>query len=1053
MSDNWFEKQKRALLDKTEDGLQIIARHVPDCDITKRNATAGTRMFKSPFRDEKTASCNLFYMSTTKCWGITDHGETNKATGKQQVTNAFECYMRIARRSQSQVGLALLELCMQFDVPRIDDGSGKTANKPFRQPQIDVVKKLDQHTTEWEYAESQWTDLHFNVFNPKATNGTDEGNEIHDKIKEAAELYGLVPVQSFTYCGKEKGDDGKFKWIKKSGTSVYPIFIWLNEHNGKRWAKTYEPYAAEKSKDDKWKGMRFMHLGEKPKDFVYGLSKLKKFHADKLKAQLEKLENEDADHKVIASTKKNFKLDEVIITTGGSDGVNVFSLGYFTVWNNSESAFLNGAQFAELRQYAHTIYYVGDLDKRGKEASYDLGMMYLDCHIIRLPESMQQYKGWREKAAKDVKDFCERYHASAFQKLVNTASPFKFWSYNPNSKAAIPYSFEPMWAMHFLHEHGFRKFENNAFKSGFQVVRVQGNIVTAFKNLDDVKSFLVAFVKERGMNKDIVNLIYRCKQMREEFIRDLAWFSGSFKRATNEYQLWFFPDCIWKITADKTEILKHGQTDVYCWSDIVYAIPGHESEKIELLPNKLKVEKGDDGQFTVSGIDYTNIWEQFVVNSTKMKWKEEFKMLGLPENATQSEVTKAGGNTLQGAKLDAQSRYDQLLHYLGRRSMKGYFLHTFKRRGSEWAGWVTENFERDARSAEGGTGKSMMFDGMRFHLLHSFWMDGQNLDEKFMFGGINKTHELVVIADADQHTKVKQFFNPITDGLTNRGMHTLGEEIGYKDLAKFLFLTNFMPHDPNGSVRRRTWMGGFSDYYHEEGGQHNETRKPSVDFGRRIYDEFTVQEWIEWYNWHRESLQLYLKFGRIDSPMSEMNRQINKVAMGQNFEAWANEYLPQWVNELQKDFIPSSDNCRDQKYLPVKVALHEYMNYLKTMRANREIVTQENFMRKLEAFAKFHGYTYNPVALRNRNNRLQKKMSAAIMQSIHDSNETKTITADNTKLVNGKGIITEIKWADDLVLKYDTVQDMIYLASYQDKLRISESDDANEVWTAPEDAF
>lgn len=1041
--DNWFQNLKKSLLHATHAGLDIIAWLIPQADTTKINATKGTKAFKSPFRNEKTPSCNLFYSAKAESWGITDFGDSD---GDKNFTSALDLYMRINHISQSDVSTALLELCMRFNVPT---GDGK---RVLKKPEI--TSKETEKEDPFSFVECEWTPLHVSVFNPRANHNSEDGKELYNNLIQAAQHYGLKPISE--YQMDSVADDGKRIRRTVKATTVFPLFIWLqgaqpnhsellkaaikaeNFQEAARlknaiWGKIYQPYAEHKKH-------RFFHFGHKPSRFIYGMDGLKKRYEESLQIGIESLSPDDRDSdKFMRKFRHEFKLDEIIITTGGSDGMNVAALGFYTVWSNSESEFLTASEYAELKKYAKTIYYVGDLDDTGKKASYKIGMRFIDCRIIRLPYQLTEHRGWRNEKAKDVKDYCRYYSGYDFRGLMRIASPFQFWNFNPNSKAAIPYTFNPKAAIHFLSEHGFSKFENTNTPAGYELVRVDGNIVTKVRP-DDLKSYLLEFCFAQRCNEDVINLIYRTKAIREEFARDLPWLKASFRRGDKTSQYWFFENSIWHINSESTEVMKPGSVPIYCWNDKVYSVPNVPEYEIKQLEDPFSVELVDE-TYKLTIHDYDFQFTQFVVNTARVHWAEEFKRAGVDPDITQAQAIEKNLHTIDGPLLDEEKRYEQTLHFLSRCSMMGYLLHTHKVDSKAWAPWITENTERDVKEAHGGTGKSLLFKKIHEVLLNSIWKDGRNIkDEKFLFGSVNSTHELFIVADADKSTSLSPYFNAITDGIENRTLYSLGAYIPYENSPKIVFISNYFPWDLSPSDLRRLWPIGFSDYYHSIGGLHGEHRNPGQDFGKDLYSSWTPEEWTKWFNFMRCCLQLYLKYGRINPPMAQMNRQMAKIAMGQNFEAWARSYFtPDKMNLLPGGFVPSVDNCKEMVFIPVKIALHNYLEYLKEMKASREVMTETSFVKKLESFAKYSGYIFNPTTIRNGNMRLQKKVSQSVLKHLSNFEG-----ANVEPMIAKPNNIAAVKFGTTNI-EADKTLDMIFMGYFQDSLKISTVEEPNEL--------
>lgn len=1026
MNNNWFSELKEKLLDKTDNGLDIIERFFSiDTSKIDKKKGSGTKQFKSPFRNEKTASAQLFQRPKDKQWGIKDFGDGS-------FISAIDAYMKQNHFAQGDVTSALLELCMSFSI-EVEKGQ-----PVFRKP---IIKSEKSEEKPWEFEPAEWTAIHVAVFNPRANSDSEQGQDLFNELVAKAEFYGLQPIKSYSYSKVD--EHGDMRRITFSATDVYPMFIWLQGEGDNQWAKVYEPYADE-NKDSKYKGSRFRHLGTKPERFIYGLAKLKACYEKSLQREIEKLQEKDEEYKVIQKLKYEYKLPEVIVCTGGSDGLNVAALGYYTMWSNSESNYITPQEYQEIKKYAHEVYYVGDLDETGMKAAHTMGMMYLDCKIIRLPEELKKFRGWRNKVAKDVKDYCRYFSASQFAGLMRIACPYQYWSYEPTSRG-VSLQFQPIWALHHLHHQGFYKFKNKATKSGFEIIRVQGNVVTQIEP-DELKTYLKDFAIEKRQSRDIVNLILRTKAIREEFARDLQWFNGSFKRHTEKSQYWFFPNEIWEISADGAKVMKHGQVNVYSWSDKVYTNPADESVEIKISDDPWTIEE-QDGDYSISGINYSNQFVQFLVNTSRVHWQEEFKLAKVDANLKQKEATELQLNRIDGSNLSAEKRHEQILHLLSKITAVGYMLHTYKMSSRAWAPWITENAERDIKEANGGTGKSLLLKYIHSMMLKCTWKDGRNIkDDKFKFGGVDRTTELLLIADADRSTSLGEYYNAITDGMENRSLYSLGEQIPFEEAPKIVFLSNYFPWDLNPSDLRRLWPIGFADYYHAIGGLHQEERNPANDMGRELYSSWSPKEWNEFFNILRACLQAYLKYGRINPPMTEMNRQMSKVSMGQNFEDWSKDFFPEYVNTLPSGFVPTMGNCGDHIFIPVKVAVYEYTEYLKKIRSTRETINQQVFMKKLDAYAKYNGFVMNPVSLRNGGNRIVKKATSSILNMLRKINPDKEAHYEGDKPL-------DLKWCDSITIKHNDSLEVIYLGCYQDKLRMVSEQEDDEVYKAPEDVF
>ena len=134
----------------------------------------------------------------------------------------------------------------------------------------------------------------------------------------------------------------------------------------------YQPLNPEKQ-------YRFRYIGNKPKDFINGLSQLRKAYEDSRTAQLKRQEEDD-------KPKDIEKIEEAIICSGDRDSLNVAGFGYYPLWLNSETAALSESQYKEIMACVNTLYILPDIDSTGIRASLRLGMKFLDIRFIWLPD-------------------------------------------------------------------------------------------------------------------------------------------------------------------------------------------------------------------------------------------------------------------------------------------------------------------------------------------------------------------------------------------------------------------------------------------------------------------------------------------------------------------------------------------------------------------------------------------------------------------------------------------------------------------------------------------
>ena len=138
--------------------------------------------------------------------------------------------------------------------------------------------------------------------------------------KEVCKKYNVYFLNSFTYTKNRKST------ITKS-TQTYPLFLF----DYGEWKKLYQPLNPEKQ-------YRFRYIGNKPKEFINGLSQLEKAYENYRMEQLSEKTDDDRPQDIK-------KISEAILCSGDRDSLNVAGFGYNVLWMNSETAHLTEKQY------------------------------------------------------------------------------------------------------------------------------------------------------------------------------------------------------------------------------------------------------------------------------------------------------------------------------------------------------------------------------------------------------------------------------------------------------------------------------------------------------------------------------------------------------------------------------------------------------------------------------------------------------------------------------------------------------------------------------------
>ena len=306
--------EQEDIYNATSGGLDIILRYYQQAEsVVHGNA----KNFK--IRNERTASASIKKLANG-LWIVTDFGDDQ--TGK----NAIQVCMTEENMSFRE---ALVFLAGEYNVAGLTPETHKPEFKKRK-------AKEDEKDGETLFdVKKEMTEKELKTLGAKVT-------------QSVCQSYNVYALNSFSYVKNREV-------FEIHATENYPIFLFDYESDG--FKKIYQPNAYEKAN-------RFRYVGNKPKDYIFGLKQLiRKYN------EFNRGREED---------KPEEKLPEVIIGSGERDGLNIAGMCYIPVWLNSETGLLTEKQYHELSKYVDIIYVRHDIDNTGKKIAYRQGLNNLE---------------------------------------------------------------------------------------------------------------------------------------------------------------------------------------------------------------------------------------------------------------------------------------------------------------------------------------------------------------------------------------------------------------------------------------------------------------------------------------------------------------------------------------------------------------------------------------------------------------------------------------------------------------------------------------------------
>lgn len=894
----------------TNKGLKIILYYYPGAEkcINSKNS-------KFKMRNEKTASASI--KEEKDCWIIKDFGNSDKALNPIQLVMSEESLN--------------FKQALEFASQRFCNGNFiKTSQKESPKPLFQEADPADKWKIEFK---ERFTKFELETLGPFVN-------------EEVCSKYNLKPVKSYITDISSKTN----KAWKFESTEEYPIYCFDFGH----WKKIYQPLNQDKS-------YRFFYIGERPKNYIFGLDHLRG-EVEKLREiQKTKVIQELKDKSIfdnITEDKLNEKIDDqvkgllsdLIICSGDRDALNVASAGFNVVWLNSETANLTRDQYQELKSLSKHIYNLPDIDQTGIKQGYKLALEYLDIKTIWLPEDLRQKKDFRGNPCKDVTDLFKHYNnpINILNSKKNTAVPLRFWDVEKSLKGSINYFINHTSFYHFLKANGYSRYNDKTNRFGYVYLKINGNIVEKIEpdgrnNIKtNIKDFINCYLEKNDYPVGLRNMFYKTKQTDESSLSNLSQkIDLDFKSYDKDFQYWFFPNVAWKISKNGIEETKISDIDKFVWkSDIkdkcervnltkkpIFEVTYSKAYSEALKSKNHAVIKGfqdiEKYELTINDPDF--IFIRFLENTSKMYWMKE------KEGLSEIEVK------------------EQKLHLINKLYALGYLAHKHKNPENAWAVFAMDAKESEIGKSFGGSGKSIYARSLE-HINSTFYIGGRNsakTEDKFIYDGVDEHTFLIIIDDADQYLKFDFFYPAITGKLNINPKNNKQFILDFNESPKFVFTSNFTLKQIDPSTERRILYTAFSDYYHEKDsdGYYKETRKPKDDLGKLLFDEFNQEEWNKFYNLMANCIQLYLSFNKISPPMENVIKRNLRTQMGEHFLGWANEYFVDPV-KLNTDIIRKEvfDHCKAT--LPKSIV---------------EKWTAQKFKEKLSYYCQYKGFILNPL--------------------------------------------------------------------------------------------
>lgn len=918
--------------------------------------------------DDKTASAGVFRHKSTGVWMLKDFGG-----GSEKAKTAFNICMEVNRCDSGEAFKILAKFYgKEIKVEAMRPEYSSRLPNPGELPKqvVNVVYK------DLGYAEA------LTILSRRAWEGIEwDGKEAKTDDERLEFAKALFEYYHFKVIHKyeQVNSEGTLVHIY-TATEQFPMFEIVEDNGGEMFGKIYKPKAE--------KQYRFMWRGKKPENFIHGLKQHENRIAENVKANEKKYnEASERDKDVEKNDLLPEKFKRILLCSGGSDSLNAAAMGYRVIWMNSETARLSEKDVKRINKICYELCNLPDIDHTGRTAAKELAWEHIDIKTIWLPNDLARKSDGKGGTCKDLRDYLRFWNKISFKTLVKNALPFKFWDemqkYDKEGNAMFKfgrpwfiYEFNNVRGYNFLQMSGFWRYEEPKFKEGYQLIKIEENMVNRVL-ANDVKNYIHIFLKDRQYPEDLRNQMYRSAQLSEASFSNLDLIDPDFRNFGRDYQLIFFEDTTWKVTPIGIEAVR--RPDVYVWQHKLLKPKTGRGEidgfRPKIGPQLFSIEK-KEGDWAASLADGYKECDfiKYLIQTCKIHWRKELEdrieYVDLPEKAQEEYLkendlpdevlgvmkqmsTEENRNAyrkkyqfrLDGSLLTPEERAEQELCFVNRVFALGYLLHRYKDPTKPWAVFVMDYRVSEEGASNGRAGKGLMSLALKKMLDH-VRIDGRDpllFNNQFLFGNVERGNELIHIEDWNEFLDFERLFNFLTGPLYSNKKGMQAVDIENQDFGKFLIDTNFADRYMSGSAKGRKLHCVFGDYYHEDLEFYRESRTPATELGRRMYDEWEEDQWNYFYNFMCQCLSFYLGQAdhgvKIDPPFANIVKRNSLAVMGENFRQWADTYFEQRFN----DTIPRKDAFED---------------FMKA--SNNQKISPQSFLKKLLAWVEFNGYKLNP---------------------------------------------------------------------------------------------
>ena len=283
---------------------------------------------------------------------------------------------------------------------------------------------------------------------------------------------------------------------------------------------------------------------------------------------------------------------------------------------------------------------------------------------------------------------------------------------------------------------------------------------------------------------------------------------------------------------------------------------------------------------------------------------------------------------------DHSNEYQKFIYNISRQEPQsieaviGYLISTYKNKMNNKA--IILNDEVISDNPEGGTGKGLFVQGLK-QIRKVSILDGKSFDDKksFPYQTVKQETNVLVFDDVNNGFNFESKFSLVTEGMTLERKNKDAIKLKVEESPKILISTNYAIKGEGNSHDRRRHEIEFAQYYGKE-------LTPFDEFGRQLFDDWSVDDFMKFDNYMVYCLQSYLKNGLIHQNAKNIKLRKFIAETSMDFYEWISDTnnfrynVRHDKNDIFNKFIseyPDYKQHLKQKRLTIWV--NKYANFMK----------------------------------------------------------------------------------------------------------------------------